>query len=115
MSNSKQKILRILDELVTLCYSINCKKFNVDVELLDNKYILHLKGYADNIDVEKIKDIEKSLNVPRIHELEEYYWNLAGNDLSNTELNLVGMMVDDAKINYNEKDKILEIELTRLK
>ncbi|MEW9097197.1 MAG: hypothetical protein AB2417_19130 [Clostridiaceae bacterium] len=115
MSNSKQKILRIVDELLTLCYSINCKKFNVNVELLDDKCILHLKGYVDNIDIERIDDIKKSLNVPRAHELEEYYWNLPGNDLSNTELNLVGRMIDEAIVNYNEKDKIFEIKLTRLK
>ncbi|MBU5486505.1 hypothetical protein KQI86_19580 [Clostridium sp. MSJ-11] len=115
MSNSKQKILRIIDELVTICYSINCKKFNVNVELLDDKCILHLKGYVDSIDIKKIDDIEKSLNVPRAHELEEYYWNLAGNDLSNTELNLVGMMIDESTVSYNKKDKIFEIKLTRLK
>ena len=36
--------------------------------------------------------------------MEEYYWELSGNYDMDTELTLVGMMTDDAKVYYdNEK------------
>lgn len=114
MSNSKQKIMRIIDELIALCYKIHCKNFNINVELLQGKEHILLKAYAEDIDEETLNNMKKLLNLPRIHEMEEYYWGLPGNDLSINELNLVGMMIDSASVDYDKVTKLLEIKLTRL-
>lgn len=114
MSNLKQKIIRIVDELITLCYTMNCRDFNVDVKIQEGKELICLKAYIDDVNEKNLNDIKKLLNFPRTHELEEYYWNLPGNDLSTNELNLVGMMIDDAIVNYDKESNLLQIELTRL-
>jgi len=51
--------------------------------------------------------------MPRRHDIEEYYWELTGDDDLDTELSLVGMMVDDVVIDYkNNKDLIINLKRT---
>ncbi|GAA0731226.1 hypothetical protein GCM10008905_33300 [Clostridium malenominatum] len=114
MSNLKQKIIRIIDELITLCYTMNCKDFNVDVKIQEGKELICLKAYVDSVNEETLNNIKKLLNLPRAHELEEYYWNLPGNDLSTNELTLLGIMIDSSSVNYDKESKLLQIELSRL-
>ena len=45
--------------------------------------------------------------------MEEYYWNLTGDNDTSTEVTLVGMMIDEAHINYINGE-YLQILLTRI-
>ena len=54
----------------------------------------------------------QALSIPRQHEVEQYYWHLGGESEFDCELSLVGMMVDNTNIKY-ENDR-LHIELQRL-
>lgn len=51
------------------------------------------------------------LNTPRQYEVENYYWNLGGECEFDSELTLVGMMINSAKISY--KDGNLKISIIR--
>lgn len=113
MNNYNHRIIKIVSELMSFCYRIHCKNFNVDVETLTDKTIINLEAQIENVPKETIINTERLLKVPRLHELEEYYWNLTGTNMINTELNLVGMMTDEAYVNYSE-NKYLTIKLIRI-
>lgn len=41
--------------------------------------------------------------------MEEYYWELAGETDSSEELGLVGTMIDEATIGYDEEKVVIEL------
>jgi hypothetical protein len=42
--------------------------------------------------------MRESLSIQRQHELEEYYWQLAGESDCDDELTLIGAMIDEATL-----------------
>ena len=68
-------------------------------------YCLH---QPDDLD-----QIKASLNHPRQSEVEEYYWRLLGSNKQTSQMHLLGALVDDGNIMY--EDNRLTIELLRHK
>jgi hypothetical protein len=62
---------------------------------------------------EAIAKLEDFLSSPREKEFEEYYWELAGESDHSEELYLVGTMVDEGSICYDEEERVIKIELIR--
>jgi hypothetical protein len=112
MKNSNQRNIKIIDELMSFCYKNNCENIKIDISCQSNITTIILNADIPNIKEKDLIYIKKSLDTPRYHEMEEYYWSLTGDDPDSTELSLVGMMVDESEINYN--NPLLEIILKRL-
>lgn len=112
MKNLKQRNIKIVDELMSFCYKNNCANMKIDISSEPSITIIILNADIPDINEKDLVYIKKSLNIPRYHEMEEYYWSLTGDDSDSTELSLVGMMVDEVEINYNNPS--LEIILKRL-
>jgi len=96
-----KKVSKILDELITFCFLHGTN--NMDISLENTKEHFKIKLVSDNIDcsdarVQKLNDL---LNEPRHQEMEEHYWELTGESDHDTELCLVGMMVDKAIVEFN--------------
>ncbi len=98
---------------MSYCYSHGSYNVHIDINKKNKKIIIFIKAEINYISEENIEILKKSLNSPRLHEMEEYYWNLTGDTDTGSELTLVGMMIDEATVNY-EDGKYLEILLTRL-
>jgi hypothetical protein len=95
------------------CYNHGSYNVHIDINKKNKKIIIFIKAKLDFISEENLQLLEKSLNIPRCHEMEEYYWNLTGDNDTDTELTLVGMMIDEAHVNYVD-NTYLEILLTRI-
>lgn len=100
MNREFEKGMRILANLVSFCESLGSQRFQMDMLTKDNCLYIEIRSELAHIDPQRLHDLRDSLNVPRQHEMEEYYWELIGEFDSNAELSLVGMMVDDAEIIY---------------
>lgn len=111
MKHLNQRNIKIVDELMNFCYKNRCVNMKIDIKTNDNITTITLSAEIPNIKQEDLEYISNSLNTPRYHEMEEYYWSLTGDDDDNMELSLVGMMVDEAEIKYN--NPAIEIILKR--
>ena len=113
MKHEIKKISKILDELVTFCFKHGTNNMNISVE--NGETFFKIKIHTDNIDCDnkRVKLLKDLLNMPRQTEIEEYYWELAGENDHDTELSLVGMMVDEAEVEF--QDTALTITLYRNK
>lgn len=114
MKHNKQKISKIVDELMTFSFSVGATDINVNVKDEDKHYIIYLKTNYLHSCRDKVSELCKLLECSKREEMEEYYWYLAGESDVDTELSLVGMMIDDCKIRFTEGDH-LEITLYRKK
>ncbi|MPW25878.1 hypothetical protein GC105_08755 [Alkalibaculum sp. M08DMB] len=110
MKHELKKVCRIVDEMLTLLLHDTTE---VDFKIInrDEKVIIHILGYNTKFDDEYIDTLKIILNKQRQAEVEEYYWQLAG-ETESDELVLVSAMVDHATV--EKQDGNLYIELIRL-
>ncbi|MGH4050205.1 MAG: hypothetical protein ACREVX_02445 [Clostridium sp.] len=113
MKHINQRNIKIVTELMCYCYKHGSDNVHIDIKKNKEKTIIFIRAKISFISKEKLELLEKLLNAPRCHEMEEYYWNLTGDNDTDTELTLIGMMIDEAHITYIDGE-YLEILLTRI-
>ncbi|WP_373897173.1 hypothetical protein ACER0A_000385 [Haloimpatiens sp. FM7315] len=110
IKHTHEKNVKIITELMNFCYKHGGTNFHIDLSTEDKKICICIESEIYDLKDETLESSKNLLNCPRCHEVEQYYWNLTGNDISDNELSLVGMMIDKAEINYDNKTlKILVI------
>lgn len=107
-----EKNIKIINELITYFYKLGSLDVHVDLSTDNINSYFTIYGEVESISKDELDSLATILNTPRQHEIEHYYWNLSGECEFDSELSLVGMMINTAKISYTEK--ILKIRLTRL-
>ncbi|MFA5523891.1 MAG: hypothetical protein WDA24_06005 [Tissierellales bacterium] len=108
-----KKVSKILSEMVTYALMGDAKIIDVSIENNGDMFRILINARNINRTLESINGLREQLNSPRQRAAEEYYWELAGDSDTGTELSLVGMMTDKAIVEY--KDNNLYIELHRYK
>lgn len=111
MRYKREKLIKIMNELVNFCLRINMKDIKIDFSCREDWGKISVEGHCANPPLERLEGLEYILNSPRQEELEEYYWNLVGDGHGHQELEMVGTLVDSGSIEY--KDNILKISICR--
>jgi len=110
MKHKRKRVMKIIDEVTNFLFFIGSKKISIDYEENDEGFLITLEGNYNKDKIQEIYNLVKYLNYEKEEEMEEYYWELSGKYDMGTELTLVGMMTDDAKVYYdNEKVTIFLI------
>ena len=112
MKYKLEKNIKIANELVCFCYKKHGKHIEVAFSFFDGETTIKVGSYIENLTEKALKQLKESLCAERQHEVEECFWLANGEDSMGDELSLIGVMVDDAKINY--EDSVLTIELKRV-
>ncbi len=112
MKHLKQRNIKIVDELMSFCYKQGANKIHIDVITQASETTFMLSAEIPNLAEETLITFQKLLNTPRYHEMEEYYWNLTGDNDTDSELSLIGVMTDESEVKYTD-DKILMVKLKR--
>ncbi|MGG7178162.1 hypothetical protein ACQPU1_11235 [Clostridium paraputrificum] len=107
-----EKNLKIINELIAYCYKIGSSDVNVHIQSTDKSTIFKVLSIVDNLSHTLLEELTETLNTKRQREVEQYYWNLGGESEFDSELSLVGMMIDMANVRY-EFNK-LSIEILRI-
>lgn len=102
MKHEVKKISKILDELVTFCLLHGTNTMNIAIENHKDFFKLQIQGDSIDCNDKRVKKLKNLLTSPRQTEIEEYYWELAGENDHDTELSLVGAMIDKAEIEFCE-------------
>ena len=106
-----EKNIKIINELISYFYKLGIVDIYIDIINDNDNSYFYIFWKVDNISSNEIYSLVSILNTPRQHEIENYYWNLGGECEFDSELTLVGMMINSAKVSY--KDKILKISIIR--
>lgn len=113
MKHDIKKVSKIIDELSTFCLMHGTSTMNIKVENNDDHFKISFDLNCIDYEDKKVARLEKLLNIPRQTEMEEFYWELTGESDHDSELSIVGMMID--KVEFIKKDKSLKIILYRNK
>ena len=112
MKFKREKLIRIMNELVSFCLQIDMEDLDIKIICNSGRGEIIVSGFSENPPIKRLKDLEAILNAPRQQELEEYYWMLVGDGHGYQELEMVGTLVDSGSITY--EDKILTIHVHRI-
>ena len=113
MRHEIKKICRIVDELTTMFLKDDTDEVDFKIITSPDKAIIRIVDYHTNYSDQMINHLRTTLNNQRQSEIEEYYWQLAGeNDDDDEELTLISAMIDIATVEKREGN--LYIELVRM-
>lgn len=93
------KSIKLISELAAFVFKAGGKKFTVDFNEKDEAIKITIEAEINNLAESCLNTLE-GLDTPRQSEVEEYYWELAGENDNYQELTLVGMMIDQAEYSY---------------
>ena len=98
MRSEKAKIQGIVKELMSNSLNAEASEIKVDVDRGAEKTTISVQDNGKGMDANTVQQVMELLNQPRRDELEDYYGGLAGNSQTASGLNIVGMIVDEAKV-----------------
>jgi len=113
MKNEMKKISKIVEELMD--FYLLAGASNLDISLSHKDTGIEITAHSNSVNCtnQEVENLIKLLSLKRQREIEEYSWQLAGSDDTNDELGLIGMMIDEAHINFSSP--ILTVKLVRYK
>ena len=106
-----EKNLKIINELIAYYNRFGIFNVHIDLSSDDHNSYFDISGKIDSFSEDEVNSLIETLNMPRQHEIEHYYWNLNGESEFDSELTLVGMMVDSSEVTY--ENGLLKISLIR--
>ena len=107
------KNMKIVNELFAFCNLHGAHDFNLELKVMENETQFIVTASEATVSEKEMEQLLKRLNVGRRREMEQNYWGAGGRSDSISELLMVGMMIDEADVCY--EDKVLTIKLIRKK
>jgi len=101
MTNNLEIALKISSDLMTYCHHHGATDYETKISEGDEAIMYVIQSYPVQISDEQLEELIKRLNAPRQRDVEHEYWELIGESEDFSELTLVGMSCDEAKIDYN--------------
>lgn len=112
MNTTRQKITKIVDELITFFFNVGSDEVKIDIKKCSGGYELSLQsGYLPS-ERKTLEDLNRFLKTEEKNQgLEEFFWELAGASSlgQSSELHLVGQMIDSAEVLIDESIVRLKI------
>ena len=106
-----EKKMHMVSDLLSYCHLRGADEFSVDITDKGGTAVFIIKASPANIDDDEMEVLKKKLNAPRHREIEQDFWGVIGESENFSELTLVGMMSDEASVDYD--GKVLKITISR--
>ncbi len=112
MSHEYNKAVKMLEEVIQYFISHQMTELEMKLSILNDVSEIVVSGLT-KAQPDDLDQVSQSLNTPRQPEVEEYYWRLLGGNNKTEQLHLLGALVDEVKIMY--EDYRLTLTLIRRK
>lgn len=111
MIHEEKKVAKIIEELTMYFFAIGANEMSSGIKRADNQVTITFRSNYHPDYEYKLDHMEEYLREPKNEGIEDIYWELAGSgDPGETsQLLLLGMMIDKAKIKRGEG--VVEITL----
>lgn len=98
MDSESNKIKLIVDELLSNSLEAKSRDININIKRDDDEIVIRVSDNGNGMDQETLNKVRKTLKQPYRKDLDEYYGHLAGMEIAQGGLNIVGMQVDSAEV-----------------
>ena len=104
-----KKDAKIVDEILLYLLKKNDDDISIDISRNEDRIIFEFR--ISKLDKEALSYMDKYINKEREIEVEEYGWELMGESGSQSDLGMVGLLID--KMTVLEEDDHTVLKLTR--
>ena len=111
MKISAEKTMKIASELLSYCHHRGADDFHLEIKLDLKSASYVIKASPADVSDKELERLARLLNAPRQRDVEQDYWELIGESDDYCELTLIGMITDNAIVEY--KDQVLLIKVYR--
>lgn len=111
MNNIRQKISRIIDELVIFQFNAGAEDIHMDLSRKPDGFEIRFASTCPGEAEKYVEKLNRYLKVERNEAMEAYFWGLAGEDegRDNAELQLIGQMVDQADARIEDGKLVIRV------
>jgi hypothetical protein len=114
MKTDFEKTMHITSELLSYCHIKGACDFCLDIAVLEDDFTQYkIKASPARLSEKDLSLLKKQLDTPRRPEMEHEHWGLSGESENFSELSLLGMMTDNAVVEYDEANFFISITLSR--
>jgi hypothetical protein len=106
------KDIKIISELLIFCNLQGARDYKIDLNVRDKEMEFVVTASNVRLTDKEMEQLLKRLSVGRRREMEQNYWGAGGKSDIKSEMLMVGMMVDEADVSYENEE--LRIRLLRL-
>jgi len=103
-----EKNLRIMNDLLAYCHNRGADTYHVDIALSTELSVCRIEARLERYPEAAVSQLLELLQTPRQHEVEDSFWGLSGDLDTDPELELIGMMVDEADVSYANGRLVIE-------
>jgi len=111
MKTKFEKSMRIASELLSYCHHNGACEYQLEITEESSMVTHVVKGSPVTISEEQLEHLRNLLGAPRQRDIEQDYWELMGESEDFSELTLIGMLCDEAIVEY--EDSTLTITIKR--
>ena len=111
MVHEEKKVAKIVEELTVYFFALGADTIESKIHREGNRIVISFLADYRQEYAHKLQHLDEYLNGPKNDGIEDVYWELAGSGDPGeaSQLLLVGMMVDGAKIRMEEGYVIMEL------
>ncbi len=110
MNSEQSKAIKMINEVMIYFFNHHFSDLEMSLNVKEKKTVISVSGYSKT-QPDDLVEVSESLLHPRQPEVEEYYWRLLGTNNKTNQLHLLGALVDDVSIMYEEN--LLTVQLIR--
>lgn len=93
--------IRLQSHLLGYCHLLGATEFDTHIALERDRSIIDVRCKVKNLPQSRLDELNEQMSIPRRHEVEQYYWNISGEEAIDDELSIAGLMTDEAVITYD--------------
>jgi len=96
-----EKNMRIITDLMAYCHNKGANDFHVDIAFQKGSANYKIEAAIEDYCSEELSELRERLSAPRQPDVENDYWGLGGDVDTDPEIELIGMMISEAHVEYS--------------
>jgi len=104
-----EKTMKIASELLSYCHHFGATEYHLDILQEETAVTIAIRAKPENITEDELSRVREALTAPRQRDVEQDYWELIGETDFSSEIPLVGMLCDDATVEYRDKELLITL------
>jgi len=104
-----EKTMKIASELLSYCHHFGATEYHLDILQEETSVSIAIRARPENITPDELTRVREALSAPRQRNVEQDYWELIGDSDICSEIPLLGMLCDEAKIEYLDKELFITL------
>jgi hypothetical protein len=113
MKHNKKRILNITNELSMNLFAVGATNIGIQIQEREQDFSINMQSDFSLEKEDKVRQLVEALQTKPHAEIEEFYWELAGDSDVGNELYLICMMLDQISVEID--NNTIKLDMIKMK